>query len=546
LDIDQEIDLEKIPSAQGAAFDAYTDELNVRCHPGTRIDLLHQIREWAEDSKGKCIFWLNGMAGTGKSTISRTVAQSFANNGQLGASFFFKRGEGERGNATRFFTTITAQLKRTVPQLIPHIRSAIDEQPEIGAKSLEEQFERLIFRPLLQLDQVSISPLVLVVDALDECNGDRNIREILRLLAQMRELTTTHVRVFLTSRPELPIRLGFKKMSPDAHKDIALQEIPLATIEHDISVFLKDELAKIKSDYNECSPGSLLSSGWPGDKSIQALTKMAVPLFIVAVTICRFVGDWYNWNPNRRLATILEYRTTGQASLLDQTYLPVLKQLEVGRSQSEIEELGRNFRKIIGSIAVLADPLPTSSLARLLGISKEDVDGHLHHLHSVLRIPSNPNSPVRLLHLSFREFLVDPNKERSEFWFWVDEKEIHGMIMTRCLELLFTCLKENICSLGFSGTLRREINIKAIDEYLPAHIQYSCRYWVHHLEQSGKRILGEDAVHTFLREHFLHWLEALSLMGKISDSISLIDTLRSLVDVSCSASYTTYITYSVG
>ncbi len=91
--------LEKIPSAPGAAFDSFTDELNARCHPDTRVGLLHQIREWAKDRQGKCIFWLNGMAGTGKSTISRTVAHSFANDGQLGASFFFKRGEGERGNA---------------------------------------------------------------------------------------------------------------------------------------------------------------------------------------------------------------------------------------------------------------------------------------------------------------------------------------------------------------------------------------------------------------------------------------------------------------
>ena len=84
--------------------------------------------------------------------------------------------------------------------------------------------------------------------------------------------------------------------------------------------------------------------------------------------------------------------------------------------------------------------------------------------------------------------------------------------------------------------LRRDINTRDIDECLPADIQYSCRYWVHHLKQSGRYIFDEDAVDAFLREHFLHWLEALSLMGKISDCISLIDTLRSLADVSYSAS----------
>lgn len=533
--------LEKIPSAPGATFDSFTDELNTRCHPDTRVDLLHQIKKWAKDPQGKCIFWLSGMAGTGKSTISRTIAHSFANDGQLGASFFFKRGEGERGKATMFFTTIAAQLISKIPELIPHIRSTIDESLDISAKPLREQFEKLIFQPLLQLHPAPISPLVLVIDALDECDGDQSIREILHLLAKMRELTTIHMRVFLTSRPELAIRLGFNNMSANAHEDMVLQDIPPATIEQDISAFLKAEFAKIKSDYNlVCSPEALLSSDWPGDDSIRALTTMAVPLFIFAATICRFIGDRWKWNPNKRLNDVLEYRTSGQSTQLDQTYLPVLKQLEVGRSESQIEELSQEFTKIIGSIVVLADPLPTSMLANLLGTSKEDVDSSLHYLHSVLSIPSDPNSPVRLLHLSFREFLIDHKKEKSGFWFWVDEKKTHSMITTRCLERLSTCLKENICSLGYPGILRRDISTEDIDRYIPADIQYSCRYWVHHLEQSGRKIFNGDAVDIFLHEHFLHWLEVLSLLGKTSDCISLIDTLRSLADVSNSVSHTTF------
>jgi hypothetical protein len=267
---------------------------------------------------------------------------------------------------------------------------------------------------------------------------------------------------------------------------------------------------------------------------------MAIPLFIYAATICRFVGERWKWNPNRRLATVLEYRATGQASQLDQTYLPVLKQLEVGRSESEIEDLGREFTKIIGSIVILADPLPTSSLARLLNMSGEDVDGSLHYLHSVLNVPSNPNSPVRLLHLSFREFLVDPKKEKRRFWFWVDEKKTHDMIATKCVERLSMCLKENVCSLESPGTLRSDISSDKIAECLQADIQYSCCYWVHHLEESGRHIFDEDAVDTFLREHFLHWLETLSLLGKISDCIGLVDTLLALTDVSYSTSHTTF------
>ncbi|KAJ6054863.1 hypothetical protein N7499_005813 [Penicillium canescens] len=81
--------LDKLPIANGAAFDSYTDRHEDECLPGTRTELLNEIAEWAVSQHGKYIFWLNGMAGTGKSTISRTVAKRFKQEKILGASFFF-------------------------------------------------------------------------------------------------------------------------------------------------------------------------------------------------------------------------------------------------------------------------------------------------------------------------------------------------------------------------------------------------------------------------------------------------------------------------
>ena len=87
-----------------------------------RVELLGQIDTWASDLGSERIFWLNDMAGTGKSTISRTVAQKFADKGDLGASFFFKWGEGDHGHAEFFITTIAAQLVRKLPTLAPHVQ----------------------------------------------------------------------------------------------------------------------------------------------------------------------------------------------------------------------------------------------------------------------------------------------------------------------------------------------------------------------------------------------------------------------------------------
>lgn len=95
-----------LPQAEGATFDSFANQDDPRCLEGTRRGILQEIYDWATDPESKCIFWLNGAAGTGKPTIARTVAASFAERGWLGASFFFKRGLADRGVDVKFVSTI--------------------------------------------------------------------------------------------------------------------------------------------------------------------------------------------------------------------------------------------------------------------------------------------------------------------------------------------------------------------------------------------------------------------------------------------------------
>ncbi|TGO90907.1 hypothetical protein BPOR_0047g00300 [Botrytis porri] len=168
----KKIVLDTLRSVNNAAFDSHDEEYNARCYQGTRSELLWHIYNWARNQSSECVFWLNGMAGTGKSTISRTVAQNFADKGDLGASFFFKRGKGDRGHTGLFFATIVIQLVQKLPSLAPHVQDAIKSDPGISGKALKQQFDALVLQPLkkIQTDSQKLSNIVIVVDALNELN----------------------------------------------------------------------------------------------------------------------------------------------------------------------------------------------------------------------------------------------------------------------------------------------------------------------------------------------------------------------------------------
>jgi hypothetical protein len=460
------------------------------------------------------------MAGTGKSTVSRTVARSLKDN--LGAGFFFKRGEGDRGNAKKFFPTLTRQLLLRIPELRSGVQKALDQGPDTASRSLNEQFEKLLLQPLLNLNQLAGQPrnIVIVIDALDECEHDQDIRNIIRLLPLLQKAKSVHLRIFLTSRPELPISLGFSEIANHEYQGLALHEIPEKVTEHDIRLFLLDRFTNIKHDRN-------ISQDWPGDDVIQGLVTMSVPLFISAATVCRYIED-FNWEPKVRLAKLL----TDQAkyiSRMEKTYLPILKRLldDQESDESEQQQLLQEFQQIVGVIILLAIPLSINALSLFLGIGGGQVSNRLDSFRSVLSIPDNRDQPVRILHLSFRDFLVQSGTE-----FHIDEPRKHIEIAYCCLKTMQSHLRRDICNLANPGTCRGDIEPQHICQYLPPEVQYSCRYWIYHIKQSRASSSEIEDVRLFLQTHFLPWVEAMSLLGLISEVLGMLDILHTVIIVS--------------
>ena len=517
--LDQKIDWGRLSVVQAAAFDSFANQHEDACLEGTRTELLFQIKEWAKLPEGKPIFWLNGRAGTGKSTIARTVARNFQQVGILGATFFFKRGEGDRGNAMKLFQTIAWQLVKPIPQLIPAIQKAINDEPDIAGKSLKEQFDKLLLQPLLSLTSSQALAMVIVIDALDECERDEDMRIVVQLLSQLRRSKAVYVRVFLTSRPEWPILEEFSKIT-SYNEDLILHEVPEPVLKRDISLFLESRLIEIRK------AGSLPNS-WPGNADFHNLVNLSAPLFIFAATVCRILEDPH-WDPKESLVEILAHKNDG--SELNATYLPVMNRLLKGQTERKERILVDDFQEIVGTIVMLESPFSVISLSQFIGLPQEHIYRRLNLLHSVLNISNDPTQPVRLFHLSFRDYLLD-HETRKKTPFGLDSKEMHYKLTVKCLSMCKN-LRKNLCALPSEGTYRAEIDRQEINDCLPATLQYACQYWAHHLVQCQNMDKVMHDAFLFLQVHFLHWVEAMSLLGLASEILGILGTLQAEISVS--------------
>jgi hypothetical protein len=466
------------------------------------------------------------MAGTGKSTIAHTVARGYFEQGRLAASFFFSRGGGDAGNASKFVTTIAIQLAVHIPPVERHIWDAITACNIIASQSLADQWRQLVLRPLLKLEGNDTYPsYVMIIDALDECEDENDIRIILRLLAEARSLKKVRLRVLITSRPEVPIRYGFCQIPYAEHHDFILHNVEVAIVDHDIFTFLHYEMRSIGLE-------RALGTGWPGEEALRKLVIIASGLFIWAITTCRFIREGGRF-ARKRLDTILKGSSStirGPEEHLNEIYLTVLTHtIPSNYSEEEKEEACDILKRTLGSIVVLLSPLSASSLSRLLHLPKEEVDQTLEDLHAILNIPEDPTYPLRLHHPSFRDFLL--NKDRCGD-FWVDEKEAHYVLAAGCIKLMSQTLKKDICELYTPGYQATQVETSRIQKYLPPEVQYACLYWVQHLQRSGSQAYNGEEAHRFLQAHLLHWLEALGWMGKTSEGIQAILSLEAHIPVS--------------
>lgn len=522
-----------LPVAENALYDSAEDQDIPLCQEGTGVAIRKQIADWATNLNAETILWLSGPAGTGKSTISRTLAHEFARGHQLGASYFFRRGDEARNDTALFFPTIANQLVHAVPAFRAHLTESLNHlgNVRVEKKALEEQFKTLLQTPLskMHLDDSVIPTKVIAIDALDECERYDHISRVLHLLGQLRTVNAVRFRVFITSRRAPRIVEAFEDLDGmNVIRKLNLNEEFYEDTKNDITTFLKTRFADVKKKKG------ITQDPWPSPEDLRRLVSLATkpsPLFVYAATLCRFIFDEQSKrqrNPKHRLEEWLRQCDDNQ-SQLNQIYTPILNEL-VRDNKGEITDDANQLLQILGAIILLATPLPAPSLAAILRMGMDDVSCWLSDLHAVLDVPTEPHAPIRLLHKSFSDFLLKQD-ETGIAAFRVDARETHAILNSNCIQRMNDALRQDICSIQEPGMLVDGIDKQTIDYHIPADLKYACLYWVHHLQLSGQRITNGDAVCHFFDIHLLHWLEVLSFLNKLSEGVTAIRQLLKLSQV---------------
>ncbi|CAG8266967.1 unnamed protein product [Penicillium salamii] len=521
--------------ADGARFESPKNQESARCFEETQVEVLRQIRAWIMSPEPAHMFRLPGMAGMGKSTIARTVAaecrnsKSLTGNFSLGASFFFDEKEKSQNNAARLFPTLCRSLAECLPQLKADIVESIGNDKDFANGSLSDQWEKLILNPISKLEEENHPlplTLVVVIDALDECKPRRDdmddVHTVVNLIAKAHILKVIRLKFLFTSRPEAYINSTFESKPDTLLRKYEVQKVQpnfsSGDSEDDITRWLRHQLGAIAEDHQ-------LGPKWPDKERFRGLVEKTDGLWQYASTACKFIGD-RRLNPPSvvvgRLDLLLkeggDVRNRPPEHNLDEIYERILNNHVAFLVPVEKVNAIRLFQMAVGAIVVLCQQISITALSDLLFADKNEVGQALVGLGSLIHLGHGEGSPIRLAHLSFSDYLLDKNR-CLEGGFRISKEVKHGELLGHCLKTLSDSLRSDISQFGSFSMLRQDIDPQVLSECLPAHVQYACLYWIEHLLSSDSHPLDDGPVHGLLKEHLLNWIEALSLMDRVSSGM---------------------------
>ncbi|KAJ6144961.1 hypothetical protein N7470_008856 [Penicillium chermesinum] len=489
-------DKERIENTKGGLFkDSYRWILDNK-----------EFKQWQDSEKNR-LLWIRGDPGKGKTMLLCGVIEEltrlYGDNASI--SFFFCQATDMRINsATSVLRGLIYLLVKNHSSLLHHVRARYD----YAGKTLFEDVNAwnalsTIFRDIL--NDPTLQTTYLIIDALDECTN--GLRFLLDLIVQESSVNP-QIKWIVSSRnwPEIAERL-----------DIATQLAPIslelneASVSEAVDQFIQhkvDELAKAKkySDKTRHSVQSYLSSNSQGT-------------FLWVALVCQ--------NLEKIRINVLKKLKSFPPGL-EALYGRMIGQVR----ESEDAEL---CKEILAIMSTVFRPITLHELTSFIELLDNDDYDDLVALEEIIAICGSfltlRQHTIVFVHQSAKEFLL--KEALSEILPRGIEAE-HDMIFIRSLDVILKTLQRDIWNIKLPGLHTKDI-CKPSPNPLAA-VEYSCVYWIDHLEASllnGACELGVDdrgRVDTFLQQKFLHWLEALSILRCVSDGIQVMRKLEIFIE----------------
>ena len=414
--------LDRLPLAQGASWDP-----GLACLPGTRLAMLSVIYEWLRSPESQRIFLLKGVAGSGKSAIAHSVAQMFHEKGPLGlaSSFYFSRDIVTRDSPQYLFTTIARDIASKYPAFAADVARALKVEPALASAPISRQFEALICGPLRR--HPAHRPILIVIDALDESiskESDTNLLNLLRAAVNL----PTDLRLFITSRPTKKVE---QYLSREAHVKSHVIEINSDENQRDIAAYVD---AKLRDDRLKSKMGNVELD----EAVVRDLIAMSEGLFVWTAAVFDYLRGASN--PIQDIKLLVSTSGLQGCSAINRAMdalCATILDVCIGDDWHD-ERLCRNYQHIIGVIVAARRPLPLVALRALHGDDQSpSLDALLEQFAGIIVVNSEDQErTVRILHTSFRGFIMDRSSTLETRKFYIVEKESIEELANLCFQTM--------------------------------------------------------------------------------------------------------------
>ncbi|KAF7367047.1 hypothetical protein MSAN_00963900 [Mycena sanguinolenta] len=441
--------LKRLSCIDAASIDAQDPE---GCLEGTRVELLADLQAWSCDPNSPRIFWLDGMAGTGKSAITRSFCRMLQEANRLGGSFFCMRGNADRSNPKCIIPTLAVHLASQdtayTTALLANIKGVSPNA------NLQVQVERLLEQPLRSAHGNEHPNMVFVIDALDELTDEDITKDLIRRLVSV--VHGLAIKLFVTSRPERHIRPHFGAET-DFRRVLRLHDIEANLVKADISLYLTHHFNSIRAE--QCLPTT-----WGSTADVEVLAGHAGKLFIYASTAIKYIHD----RPRGHLQDLICIKVDTKGPLtkpLDDIYGHVLWE-SMKPDKHNNEEISLT-KQILAAVLTLRNPLSVIALGGLLQVSAEQVREMLDQLHAVIYMPeADDEGVISTFHASFRDFLTTPGRAPNNLLIDLSAAEAH--LFSNCMRVMSSELHFNVskCPTSYFPNTSHKLTIPLLLQYI--------------------------------------------------------------------------------